>query len=31
VQLKTPAAGQVSVLGLRFNPLAFTTIPVTEK
>ncbi|MFB3776564.1 MAG: hypothetical protein ACE141_03105 [Bryobacteraceae bacterium] len=31
VEFRTAAAGQISVLGLRFNPLAFTTIPVTAK
>lgn len=31
VEFRTAASGQISVLGLRFNPLAFTTIPVTAK
>jgi hypothetical protein len=31
VEFRTSANGQISVLGLRFNPLAFTTIPVTAK
>jgi hypothetical protein len=31
VEFHTAASGQISVLGLRFNPGAFTTIPVTAK
>ena len=31
VEFRTAAGGQISVLGLRFNPLAFTTIPVIAK
>ena len=31
VEFHTATSGQISVLGLRFNPLAFTTIPVIAK
>jgi hypothetical protein len=31
VEFHTAASGQISVLGLRFNPVAFTTIPVIAK
>jgi hypothetical protein len=31
VEFHTPATGQIGVLGLRFNPGAFTTIPVAAR
>jgi hypothetical protein len=30
VEFRTPAGGQISVLGLRFNGISFTTIPVLD-
>jgi hypothetical protein len=31
VEFRTPAGGQISVLGLRFNGISFTTVPVLDR